>query len=89
MATVSFTPNLQRHVECESLTVNASTVIEALNAAFQSNPAVKSYVVDERMQLRHHIVVFLNGVPIQDRENMTDAVADSDEVFVFQALSGG
>ncbi len=89
MPIVNFTPNLQRHVDCPALHVEASCVIDALAEAFKKNPSVKSYVVDEQNRLRHHIVVFVNGVPIKDRDSMLDSISCNDEVFVFQALSGG
>ena len=67
----------------------ASTVREALAHYFESNPAVRSYVVDESFALRRHIAVFVNDRQLVDRRELSDPVADDDQVYVFQALSGG
>jgi sulfur carrier protein ThiS len=69
--------------------VTASTVRAALDKVFEDNPAARGYVLDEQGAVRRHVVIFVNGEPIRDREHQCDAVADGDEVFIFQALSGG
>ena len=91
MVTVSFTPNLQRHVECPATRVEGATVAQVLEAVFRDNPRLRGYVVDERGRLRKHMVVFLDGVAVRDRESLSDAIpVDGDaQVFVMQALSGG
>ena len=89
VACVEFTTHLARHVDCESIEVQGSTVWEALEDVFQRFPAVKNYVVDEQGRPRYHVVIFVNGQPVQDREGMSDALDADDNVFVFQALSGG
>jgi molybdopterin converting factor small subunit len=87
MPRVVFTANLQRHVPCPPCTVGGATVREALEQAFAREPRVRGYVVDEHGDLRHHMVVFVNG---QARgRGLDDPVADGDEVTVMQALSGG
>ena len=35
------------------------------------------------------VAIYVNGDRIADRDPLTDAVDEADEVFVFQALSGG
>ena len=40
-------------------------------------------------RVRKHVAVFLNGETVRDREGLADAVAEGDEIFVLQALSGG
>jgi sulfur-carrier protein len=67
MATVSFTANLRSLVECPSRTVDAATVAEALHAVFREFPKLQGYVVDERGALREHMIIFLDGSPIDDR----------------------
>ena len=89
MPNVKFTENLKRHVECPHTEVDATTVCKALELVFDDNPKLKGYVLDEQGKLRHHVVVFLNGQPIADRESLLDAVDQNDEIYVFQALSGG
>ena len=89
MARINFTENLRRHVECPPADVGAATVREALEAVFADNPQLKSYIVDDQCRLRRHVNVFINGRLAHDRLGLSDAVGPRDEVFVFQALSGG
>ncbi|MDH3302331.1 MAG: MoaD/ThiS family protein [Acidimicrobiia bacterium] len=89
MARVVFTRNLQRHVECPPVTVDAGTVADALNLVFAENPQLRGYVVDEQGSLRKHMVIFVDGEQIADRRGLTDAVPVDGEVYVMQALSGG
>ena len=89
MVQVVFTPNLQRHVNCPPAVATAANVREALDIVFADNPRLRSYVVDEQGRLRKHINVYVNDRTVSDRIALSDAVAPDDEIFVFQALSGG
>lgn len=89
MAKVVFTPNLQRLVPCPPTEAPGGTVREVLDAVFATNPRLRGYVVDEHGAVRRHMVIFLDGEPIWDRERLSDAVRPDAEVYVMQALSGG
>jgi molybdopterin converting factor small subunit len=89
MGTLSFTANLRRHVNCPPVTVGAGTVRAALEVAFSANPMLRSYVLDEQGRLRKHVNIYVNDRLIGDRTAQADRIGDSDDVFVFQALSGG
>ena len=90
MARVCFTPNLARHVDCPEVRAGGATVGEVLDRVFDGNPRLRGYVLDERGAVRRHMVVFLDGVAIRDRERLSDPVpGDEAEIFVMQALSGG
>ncbi len=89
MATVSFTPNLERHVECPPKTVDGATVREVLDRVFADNPRLRGYVVDEQGALRYHMLVFVDGEQIADREKLSDPVRATSELYVMQSLSGG
>jgi hypothetical protein len=89
VATVSFTPNLQRHVACETRTVDGATVREVLDRVFDQNPRLRGYVVDEQGGLRHHMLVFVDGEQISDRTKLSDPVKPTSELYVMQSLSGG
>lgn len=89
MADVSFTPNLQRHVECPRREAPGTTVREVLDRVFADNPRLRGYVVDERGALRKHMSVFVDGRQIRDREQLSDPVEPRSEIYVMQALSGG
>lgn len=86
---VSFTPNLRRHLDCPEVEVMASTVSEALEAVFVEHPRLRGYILDEQGRLRQHVAVFVGGELIQDRNELSDAVAAGQDIFVMQALSGG
>ena len=49
----------------------------------------RGYVLDDQGALRRHVAIYVNGRPIGDRVRLTDPVAADDEIYVFQALSGG
>ena len=89
MPRVTFTANLQRHLDVPSLEVGGATAGEVLNAVFAQKPLLRSYIVDDQGRLRRHVNVFVNSQMIADRSGLSDAVRPDDEVFVFQALSGG
>jgi hypothetical protein len=89
MTTLSFTPNLLRHVQAPTGRVEGATVREVLEAYFQIHPQVRGYVLDEQGAVRKHVAVFLNQESIHDRATLSDPVEPDDDIFVIQALSGG
>ena len=89
MAQVSFTDNLQKHLPCPPTEASGDTVQEVLEAVFAENEPLRSYLLDDQGRLRKHVNIFVNGAMVSDRVRLTDPVADEDQVFVFQALSGG
>jgi molybdopterin converting factor small subunit len=89
MPRVVFTSNLQRHVNCPETQVAAGTVRTALQQVFAAQPQARGYVLDEQGHLRKHVVVFVDGRRVHDREQLSDPVRDSSEVYVMQALTGG
>jgi len=89
MTRISFTSNIQRHVDAPQLDVEAWTVGEALERYFDSYPGVRTYVLDNQGAVRHHMLVLLDGIAITDRARLSDPLPPGSEIFVFQALSGG
>jgi sulfur-carrier protein len=89
MATVRFTQNIQRHVACPTRDVDGSTAREVLDNYFRDNERARGYVLDETGAVRRHMVVFIDGDLISDRETLTDAVKPDSVIDVIQALSGG
>ena len=89
MPTITFTQNIQRHVSCPPANVDGQTVRQALEALFEKNPQVRGYVLDDQGGVRPHMVVFVDGQQIRDRQNLTDPVRTDGEIYVAQALSGG
>jgi len=89
MVTVTFTPNIQRHVSCPPTEASGTTVAEVLAAVFAGNSRARGYVLDDQGGLRQHMRVFVNGVPLVDRVRLSDSVGPESEIQVMQALSGG
>jgi molybdopterin converting factor small subunit len=89
MATVIFTPNVQRHIGCPRTQACGRTVREVLDNFFAEYPQARGYVLDDQAALRRHMTIFVDGQTIRDRARLRDPVGASSTVYVFQALSGG
>ena len=89
MPSVVFTQNLQRHVSCPPAQAKGKTVREVLDAVFAGNERARGYVLDEQGALRKHMLVFVDNEMIRDRAHLSDPVAESSEIYIVQALSGG
>lgn len=89
MPTVSFTSALERFLAAPPAEVSGGTVGEALAAAFEAHPKLRGYVLDDQGALRRHVAVYVNGATVRDREKLLDPVGPDDEIYVFQALTGG
>jgi sulfur-carrier protein len=89
MASVRFTRNIQRHVDCPTLDVPGSTLGEVLDAYFANNFRARGYVLDDAGKLRKHMAIFIDGQQIEDRDALSDQVAAHAIVDVVQSLSGG
>jgi sulfur-carrier protein len=89
MARLVFTSNLERHVACPADTVTGETVRAALENYFAAHPKVRSYILDEQDTLRRHVVIFVDGRQLRDRQRLTESVEPNTEIYVMQALSGG
>ncbi|GAB4153515.1 MAG: hypothetical protein Tsb009_29950 [Planctomycetaceae bacterium] len=89
MPHVEFTSHLQRHVACPACDVPGETVREALENVFAQNRDLEGYIVDDLKRLRKHVVIFIDGQMIRDRETLSDVVSETSEIYVMQALSGG
>jgi sulfur-carrier protein len=87
--TVTFTPALRRFLRAPDARVAGTTVGAALAAVFAEQPALRGYVLDDQGALRRHVAVYVNGAAVRDRARLGDAVAPDDEIYVFQALTGG
>ena len=89
MPKISFTSALARFVPVPSVTAEGATVRAALDRVFAEHPKLRGYVLDDQGALRRHVIVYVNGKPVGDRVGLSDAVGAADEIYVFQALSGG
>lgn len=69
--------------------MEGATVREVLEGVFAEHERLRSYVLDDRGAVRKHVTVIVNGTAVSDRKELSDLVAEKDEIFVMQALSGG
>lgn len=89
MPKVVFASHVQRHVPAPDAMVEGATVRAALEAIFVNNRPLRGYVLDDQGHLRKHVVIFIDGARIVDRQGLSDGVRKDSEIYVFQALSGG
>lgn len=86
---VRFTQQLARFVEAPSVEVEAGSPRQALARAFEANPRLQSYIVDEQGDLRKHVAVFVDGQLLRGSDALDAALRESARIDVMQALSGG
>jgi sulfur-carrier protein len=89
MATVRFTSHLVRHRPLPGASAAGATVAQVLAAVFAGDDLLRGYVLDEQGRLRKHVNIYLDGALIADRLRLSDPVAETSEIYVLQALSGG
>jgi hypothetical protein len=89
MATVRFTQNIQRHVGCPTREAAGATVRDVLDGYFQDNERARGYVLDEMGAVRQHMVVFVDGEAVMDRQGLSDPVKPDSVIDVIQSLAGG
>jgi hypothetical protein len=90
MPRVRFTEHLTRFFpQLAAGEFAGSTIAEVLRDIDAQHPGLAAYLVDERGRLRQHVNIFIGSSLIRDRERLSDPVEPADDVFVFQALSGG
>ena len=90
MPKVKFTSALKRFFPAlDETVVPAATVYELFQALEEKHPGLTSYLMDDSGQLRKHVNVFIKNELIVDRNTLTDVLRPTDEVLVYQALSGG
>ncbi len=91
MAHVKFTRHLVRFFPTlgNTVEVNGRIVADIISELDQQYPGLAAYIVNERGVLRRHVNIFVGGDLIKDRETLQDSVQDNEQIYIFQALSGG
>lgn len=90
MAKIKFTSALKNFFpDLEEMEMNAGSVKELLEEVNQKHPGIVGYLLDEKGQLRKHVNIFLDDELIKDRESLSDSTEFTNEVLIYQALSGG
>jgi sulfur-carrier protein len=67
------------------LRLEGETVRDVLRALEDEHPAIAGWILDERVTIRQHVNVFVNGE--RGRENT--ALAADDQIHVLPSISGG
>ncbi len=90
MPTVRFTAALTRFFpDLKPQNIEAQTVGDVLKSINNRYAGISDFLTDEHGSLRPHINIFIGEKMITDRENLSDFVAENEEILIFQALSGG
>lgn len=91
MAHIKFTRHLIRYFPAleNPTAVPGATIADLITALDSQYPGLADYIVDDQGALRKHVNIFLRGELVHDRQTLQDRVGEADEVYIFQALSGG
>ncbi len=90
MAKIKFTSALKRFFP--TLTeheIEGDTVREVLNNIEKIYPGISNYLMQDDGALRKHVNIFVERNLIANRITLNHSVKHSDELLIFQALSGG
>ena len=77
---------LRSYTESSEAQACGGTLAEVLADLDGSYPGIRFRMIDEQDRIRPHIRIFVNGEQIR---NLSQALAENDEVIIVQALSGG
>ena len=90
MPTVHFPRHLIHQLAMPtSCQASGTTLAEVVADIERQFPGVWDYVIDPRGGLRDHVNLFIGQQWVKDRRELSDQVAESDEITVMQALAGG
>lgn len=89
MARFIFTQQLARFTAVPQVETGASRLRAGLESAFEANPMLRGYVLDEQGHLRENVVIFIDGRRSADRVRLDEPLNPDSTVYVLQALSGG
>jgi molybdopterin synthase sulfur carrier subunit len=89
MARLIFTQQLARFTAVPQVETGAGRLRAALDSAFDVNPLLRGYVLDDQGHLRENVVVFIDGRRSTDRVHLDDPLQPTSMVYILQALSGG
>jgi molybdopterin synthase sulfur carrier subunit len=89
MARLFFTQQLARFTQLPQVETKANHLRAGLESAFDANPRLRGYVLDDQGHLRENVVIFIDGRRSTDRVGLDDPLAPDSKVYILQALSGG
>jgi sulfur-carrier protein len=77
---------LRSYTAAADVQASGATLAELLADLERGYPGIRFRIVDEQDRIRRHIRIFVNGAQANALEQ---PLAESDEVVIVQALSGG
>jgi sulfur carrier protein ThiS len=73
----------------DRLRVRGRSLPEALEAAYAELPQLRYHLTLESGDLRPHVLCIVNGESVPRDEIAATTLADGDEIWIHQAISGG
>jgi adenylyltransferase/sulfurtransferase len=73
----------------DTVSVEASTVNEALNSLVDKHPDLKKHLYNEEGELRHFVNIYLNDEDIRYIEKGATTVEDGDTISIVPSIAGG
>src|SRR3546814_11681080 len=86
MPRVTFTANLQRHLDSPSLEVDGACVGQVLAGVFARDPPLRSFIGADPVGLRRQVNVFVNTRVFLGPEGPWPTLPPDDVGFVFSLL---
>ena len=77
---------LRSYTEASKAEASGATLAEVLNDLDRRYVGIRFRMIDEQDRIRRHIRIFVNGVQVRV---LSHPLAESDDVVIVQALSGG
>lgn len=77
---------LRSYTQGSSAEAQGATLAELLADLDRQYEGIRFRMVDEQARIRRHIRIFVNGTQVRD---LALPLAETDEVVIVQALSGG
>ncbi|MPZ45157.1 MAG: MoaD/ThiS family protein [Betaproteobacteria bacterium] len=77
---------LRSYTERAEARASGETLAALLTDLDQQYTGIRFRMIDEQERIRRHIRIFVNGTQVRD---LGHRLAESDEVVIVQALSGG
>jgi molybdopterin synthase sulfur carrier subunit len=72
-----------------TVSVEGSTVNEAIQSLVTSYPNIKSKLLEESGAVRRYVRLFANSRDIREQQDMETAVREGDEISIVPAIAGG
>ncbi len=71
------------------VTVEASTVVQALHELVSCYPQLNAQLFNDRQEVNNTIHLFVNDEAIRFRGGLTAPLQDGDEIYIVSTISGG